>query len=267
MDNHIFRSALGGFNRQDVTAYIERTGKEAAEAAQRLEEQIKALQDSEAEARGALADCAQEKETLEEQLRDMTSQRDEAQGGWDAQRQAAAELQAEVDRQAFALRDLTGERDTLSCRVRELERQAEALRQEKARLTQLELDARRRSEETEAKAGREARDVVEAARRQAEEITGRAHAQADDIVAKAEARAKAIETEARAQAEVLLRETEEQVQGTVNQFGTLFSAFETISGHLTNELRKMDVTVSQLPISFNHLRDSLQALLERAKKR
>ena len=70
-----------------------------------------------------------------------------------------------------------------------------------------------------------------------------------------------------AQAEVLLRETEEQVQGTVNQFGTLFSAFETISGHLTNELRKMDVTVSQLPISFNHLRDSLQALLERAKKR
>ena len=53
----------------------------------------------------------------------------------------------------------------------------------------------------------------------------------------------------------------------MSQFGALFSSFETITGHLANELRKMDVTVSQLPISFNHLRDSLQTLLERAKKR
>ena len=33
MDNHIFRSALSGFNRQDVMAYIERTQKQAEEAA------------------------------------------------------------------------------------------------------------------------------------------------------------------------------------------------------------------------------------------
>ena len=108
---------------------------------------------------------------------------------------------------------------------------------------------------------------MEAARSQAAEITSRAQTQADDIIAKAKTQAEAIEAEAKAQAEVLLRETEEQVEGTVNQFGALFSSFETITGHLTNELRKMDVTVSQLPISFNHLRDSLQALLERAKKR
>lgn len=88
MDNHIFRSALGGFNRQDVTEYIERTGKEAAEAAQRLEEQIKTLQDSETEAREALETCTQEKEELHQQLKDMTDQYTEAKANWDSQSKA-----------------------------------------------------------------------------------------------------------------------------------------------------------------------------------
>ena len=98
MDNHIFRSALGGFNRQDVTEYIERTGKEAAEAARQLEEQIKTLQDSEAEAREALDARTQEKEELERQLQDMTEQYTQAKENWDAQSRAAADLRAEADR-------------------------------------------------------------------------------------------------------------------------------------------------------------------------
>ena len=267
MDNHIFRSALGGFNRQDVTEYIERTRKEAEEAAARLEEQVKTLQASEAEAREALESCTQEKEDLDQKLKDMTLQYTHAKNNWDAQSEAKESFRADVARQKGTIEDLTAENEKLSQRVQELERQAESLRREKERLTQLELDAQRRSEETEARASEEARSVVDAARRQAEEITARAQTQADDITAKADAHAEAIVAEAKAQAEVLLRETEEQVEGTVNQFAALFSSFETITGHLNNELRKMDVTVSQLPISFNHLRDSLQALLERAKKR
>lgn len=267
MDNHIFRSALGGFNRQDVTEYIERTRKEAEEAAARLEEQVKTLQDSEAEARASLETCTQEKEELDKQLKDMTLKYTHAKNNWDAQSEAKESFRADVARQNDVIRELTAEKERLTGRVGELEQQAESLRREKERLTQLELDAQRRSEETEAKASQEARAVVEAARRQAEEITDKAKAQAEDITAKASTQAEAIVAEAKAQAEVLLRETEEQVEGTVSQFGALFSSFETIAGHLNNELRKMDVTVSQLPISFNHLRDSLQTLLERAKKR
>ena len=43
MDNHIFRSALSGFNRQDVMAYIERTQKQAEEAAAGLEARLAEL--------------------------------------------------------------------------------------------------------------------------------------------------------------------------------------------------------------------------------
>ena len=248
MDNHIFRSALGGFNRQDVTEYIERTRKEAEEAAAQLEAQVKSLQDSEAEARQSLDSCTQEKEDLEKQLEEMTLQYTQTKNDCDAVTEAKETLEAEGCRKDDMIRTLTGEKEKLSRRVQE-------------------LDAHRRSEETEARAGEEARGVIAAAHREAEETVGKANAQAEEIVTKANARAEAIVAEAQAQAEVLLRETEEQVEGTVNQFGTLFTSFETITGHLTNELRKMDVTVSQLPISFNHLRDSLQALLERAKKR
>ena len=105
MDNHIFRSALGGFNRQDVTEYIERTGKEAAEAAQRLEEQIKTLQDSETEAREALETCTQEKEELHQQLKDMTDQYTEAKANWDSQSKAAVDLQADVARQKNVIQE------------------------------------------------------------------------------------------------------------------------------------------------------------------
>ena len=105
------------------------------------------------------------------------------------------------------------------------------------------------------------------ARQRAAAVTSQADSQAAQTAARAKGEAQAIVAEAQAQAQVLLRETEEQVQGTVDQYAALFDSFDTIAGHITNELRKMDVTVSQLPLNFNHLRDSLQALLERARER
>ena len=47
MDNHIFRSAALGFNRQDVMEYIEKTQKEvesaAADLSRRLDEALEEL--------------------------------------------------------------------------------------------------------------------------------------------------------------------------------------------------------------------------------
>ena len=47
MDNHIFRSAIGGFHRQDVMEYIERTQKQSEENTAWLESQVEQLQKSE----------------------------------------------------------------------------------------------------------------------------------------------------------------------------------------------------------------------------
>ena len=77
MDNHIFRSALGGFNRQDVTEYI---GKMAQEHQERLTEleQEGARQAAELEqARAALerlAPLEAEAEQLRQQCRQLTEE-------------------------------------------------------------------------------------------------------------------------------------------------------------------------------------------------
>ena len=73
MDNHIFRSAIGGFHRQDVMEYIERTQKQSEENTAWLESQVEQLQKSEEEARSALQACQQERDQLAAELKEMTS--------------------------------------------------------------------------------------------------------------------------------------------------------------------------------------------------
>ena len=68
MDNHIFRSAIGGFNRQDVMEYIERTQKQSEESIAWLESQTAQLQASEEEAQNALRECTQERDRLAAEL-------------------------------------------------------------------------------------------------------------------------------------------------------------------------------------------------------
>ena len=85
MDNHIFRGAALGFNRQDVMEYIERTQKQAEENAARLEAQAEDLRKSGEESRQALEDLTGEKEALARQLEDMTQSCEQAKSNWESQ--------------------------------------------------------------------------------------------------------------------------------------------------------------------------------------
>ena len=46
MDNTFFRSALNGFNRQDVMTYIEKTRSDAETRTARLEDRVRELQET-----------------------------------------------------------------------------------------------------------------------------------------------------------------------------------------------------------------------------
>lgn len=255
MDNQFFRGSLGGFNRQDVMAYIEKTQKEAAENAERLEQQVSELRESEASVRRELESCSQEREDLSRQLTDMTLRYNHAKNNWEAQTAAKESFRSDVAQRDGAIRDLTGENQELFRRVQELEEQVAAFRQEKEKVAQLELEARGRCETLLAEAGEQARVT-----------TAQAEAQASATVQEAEAKAAAILSDAQARAQALKKETAEEIEGAVGQYDALFTSFNTITSHVAGELRKLDVTVAQLPINFNHLQDSLHTLLERAKK-
>ena len=266
MDNHIFRSALSGFNRQDVMTYIEKTQKEASEQIAALEAQAAELREKGEANRQALEACTVEREDLARQLEDMTLRYNHAKNNWDAQSAAKESFRADVAQRDETIRDLTGENQKLFHRVQELEEQVAAFRQEKEKIAQLELEARDRSAAAVAQAQEQARNTERLAGEEAQAILTQAKEEASAVMAQAEDRAETIITQAQGKAAAIRSDMEEQVESTVSQYKALFSSFDTIAAHVANELRKMDVTVAQLPISFNHLRDSLEDLLKKAKE-
>ena len=113
MDNHIFRSSLNGFNRQDVTAYIEKSQREAAERVAELETQIELLRKSEEKVRSELEKCTQERDVLCEQLAELEKKAQEANAQADA---AAAKAREETAQEAEA------ERKKLELQIKGLQR-------------------------------------------------------------------------------------------------------------------------------------------------
>lgn len=245
MDNHIFRSALSGFNRQDVMEYIERTQKQAEETAAGLEARVEELRQAEETARGELEACAEEKDDLARQLEDMTLRYNHAKNNWEAQSEAKDSFRRDVAQRDQTIKELTGENQRLFRQVQELEGQMDALRREKEKLTQLELDARQR----------------------ADEVLAQAQAQAQEVLDRADVQARRTEEEAGVRARTLLGEAEVHIGETAAQYEKMFRSFETITGHITAELRKLDVTAAQLPIGLAPLKEALTELQEKAKER
>lgn len=79
-----------------------------------------------------------------------------------------------------------------------------------------------------------------------------------------------IECEARKRAEDMEAATLSQLQQTVNlfrsQYHTLMNTFEIAATHVNNELRKVDVNLSQLPRAMDKTGAELEELAARLKK-
>ncbi|MBD5150309.1 MAG: hypothetical protein HDT18_08080 [Oscillibacter sp.] len=249
MDNHIFRSAALGFNRQDVMEYIEKTQKEAEANAAALSRQLDEAMEELAQLRLRLEERGEEADRLGEELAEIRRQ-------YDQEKAEREELAQESARQSEAVRTLTKERDRLSSQVDRLNSQKESLRQEKEKLAQLELDAHRRADELLAQTQEEADLRLSEAQSRAEGLINAASAQAEDTVAQAQA-----------QREDLLRETEARIERTVQECGQLFETCERITAHVTSELRKMGSANAKLPTGLRSLKKSLTELQEKAKDR
>lgn len=225
MNNYIFRSALNGFNRQDVTAYIEKSQKEAAERTAELEAQLDLLRKSENEVRSALETCTQERDALSEQLADLKQKHEEN------------------------TLDMTDQ-------LQKMQDEVEAAHKEKESVAQLELEARKRAEE-----------LLEETRAQAEELLAQARSQAQALLTSANEQAESVIDAACQRAEEIRADMEKQVRSTGAEVNELVSSVDTIVSHVAAELRKMDVAVAQLPISFNHMQDGMKTVLELASDR
>lgn len=249
MDNHIFRSAIGGFHRQDVIEYIERTQKQAEENTAWLESQVEQLQKSEEEARTALQACQQERDRLAAELREMTSKFNNAKNNWESQAQAKESSRRDVVQRDQTIRDMTEENQQLFHRVQELESHMENLRRQKEQLAQLELDAHQRADKVVEQAQARAREITEAAEADAQAVTEQAQVQAKTIVSDAESTSRAI-----------LKKARLSIEDTAEDFKEVLANFQTVSGRISEGLKTLERTMGEFPVGLNALREDLDGL-------
>lgn len=265
MDNHIFRNSLSGFNRQDVTTYIEKTQKETAERLRNLEDEIDELYKSRGELERQLNNYEDEKEMFSRQMDEQVRLCEQIKGERDAECAEKERYQVILSERERELHAVMVERDELFTSVQNLEQQVAKAQREKFNVAQLELEARQRAQIVVEDANRQAEELLCRARAETEHTVAQARAEAERTLAQARAEAEHTVSNAKTTAEEIHTQVAGQVENTVHQYNELFSSFETIASHVSAELRKMDVVVAQLPINFNHLKDSLGAVLEQAK--
>ncbi len=242
MEQYIFRSAINGFNRLDVTAYIQKSQRESAERAAALEAEIDQLHSSENELRGQLEESERAHEDCAVLLADMTQRCEQAEGERDAALAREETLRREAEEAQVELKILREQ-------LQSMEEEIATARREKENVAQLELEARQR-----------AQALLDEKRAQGEELIAQARAQAQSLLVNAGEEAEQTLTAAHARAEEIRAEMQAQVERTAQEAGELFAGVDTITGHVAAELRKIDVALTQLPLSFDRLEDGLAAL-------
>ena len=151
--DHPFRSAaLGGFNRQDVLDYLEKTSAENAQRQQELQQKLEAAE----EERGRLAARTGEQE---EQMAILQRERDSLQQQLEQVKQALAAGQDREEAQERELAGLRRERDALKARVEALEPEAAAYEAVKERTAGVELEAHCRAQKIVDQADGQAREL------------------------------------------------------------------------------------------------------------
>lgn len=138
--DHPFRSAaLGGFNRQDVLAYLEKSAKQAAETQQELQQRIDALEETKACQEAELSELRERAGRLEREGEELRTQLQRAGDDLSASRAACAGKTSALE---AAGRELT----QLRAEATRLEPDAEAYAALKDRLAGMELEAHRRAQ-------------------------------------------------------------------------------------------------------------------------
>lgn len=169
--DHPFRSAaLGGFNRQDVLDYLEKTSAENAQRQQELQQKLEAAEE---ERRQLSAKITEQ----EEQLAILRRDRDQLKEQLEQVQQALNSSQAREEAQEEALAALRQERDTLKSRAEALEPDAAAYEAIKERTAGVELEAHCRAQNVLNQADAQAKEL----RRNMEQWIGRVELEYDAL--------------------------------------------------------------------------------------
>ena len=224
MENTFKSSVFGGFNRDDVIRYIEKTALESKQQIESLEQESDGLRRENAELRDKLASAERERDQLAESYDTASGAQEALKKGLTAAQETITELRAQLEdttqKAAFAQKEHERLR---AAQKAEHEREMKKLQEELAAL-----------------------------RAQAEEY-GRVKAHIADIELSARERADALDAATRAKLQAYIASCTSQCAQVL---ATLGSTCESVS----SALRHADEAVSRLPGAFTTLEGQLDEL-------
>ena len=224
MENTFKSSVFGGFNRDDVIRYIEKTALESKQQIESLEQESDGLCRENAELRDKLAAAERERDSLKESYDTASGAQEALKKGLTAAQETITELRAQLEdttqKAAFAQKEHERLR---AAQKAEHEREMKKLQEELAAL-----------------------------RAQAEEYS-RVKAHIADIELSARERADALDAATRAKLQAYIASCTSQCAQVL---ATLGSSCESVS----SALRHADEAVSQLPGAFTTLEGQLDEL-------
>ena len=150
MENTFKSSVFGGFNRDDVIRYIEKTALESKQQIESLEQESDGLCRENAELRDKLAAAERERDKLAESYDTASGAQEALKKGLTAAQETITELRAQLEesaqRAAFAQKEHEREMQKLQAELETLRAQAEEYGRVKAHIADIELSARERAD-------------------------------------------------------------------------------------------------------------------------
>lgn len=162
---HTFKGSLfGGFNRSDVTRYIEKTALEARDRIDALEKENDGLCRENSSLRTELESVIAARDRLSDSFEDTLKQHESSKATLsDVQAQLAAALEK--------ITALESEKAGLQSAVAELQKTADEYVAMKTHISDIELESRQRAGELEDRTHRQLSELLDSCRRRCEEIT------------------------------------------------------------------------------------------------
>ena len=264
MENTFKGTVFGGFNRDDVIRYIEKTALENKQQLEQLEQENDGLCRESAALRDELAAAKSEHERLSESYSEALALQDTLKKQLSEAQERLSALTAgheEAVRALDALRESTAQelaaaKNDCARRLADAGRESEArLAQQQAECEQTAAAAERRfaARLSEAEGERDRLAAENAALRPQLEEYARVKAHIADIELSARERAEALDTATRAKLQSL-------VDACTKQCELVIATLGTTCANVSSELRRTDAMVSQLPAAFNTLRTDLKEL-------
>lgn len=161
---HTFKSSLfGGFNRNDVTQYIEKTALEAKDCIDALEKENDVLCSENSSLRTELESVTAARDRLSDSFEDTLKQHN-------GTKAALIDAQAQLSAAQEKLTALEHEKAALQAEVARLRKTADEYASMKAHISDIELQARQRADELEEHTHRQLSELLDSCRHRCDEI-------------------------------------------------------------------------------------------------